>query len=133
MAFKWYFFSMSSIGVYTEFCPLFMKQLGLSSRQIGITNLFGLENILISLLLLVADRYRSRYLLLWIVSSLSVICCLLTTLPILVSLPTCFKDQATRRSNDSSKFTEVWFHAQSVSLIFMVIKFKLLSCVCSYA
>lgn len=67
-----------------------MKQLGLSSDQIGMTGLFGIPLVTVPLIFLVADRYRVRMLITWIVAPLSAISCLLLVLPIFVSLPTCF-------------------------------------------
>ena len=101
VALKWYFFTMASVSVYEEFSHVFMKQFGLNSQQIGITNLGGVQHIFIPLLLYVGDRYRVRNLVIWIVSLLSAISSLLLLLPIVVSLPSCFGTKST--SNNSSK------------------------------
>lgn len=77
-AFKWYYFATAGATVYLEFYNLFMKQLGLSSRQIGMTSLFGLHLIFAPLL---------------------VISCLLPVLPIVVPMPTCFGSDS--KSNSS--------------------------------
>ena len=90
IALKWYFFSSSSFTVYSEFCNIFMKQLGLSAKQIGITNILGVQHVFIPLVLFLGDRYRARSLVMWIVSALSVVACLLLLLPLVVPLPTCF-------------------------------------------
>ena len=99
VAFKWYFFTISSFGVYAEFSHLYMKQLGLSPQQIGMANLFGVQQIFIPLVLLMGDRYRVRSLIIWIVSCLSVISSLLPLLPIVVSLPTCFEMNSSLKSS----------------------------------
>ena len=101
LAFKWYFLSSAGAVIYEEFFHVFMKQLGFSPQQIGISNLFGVQHIFIPLLLYVGDRYRVRDRIIWIVSSVSVINCLLPLLPIVVSLPTCFETKST--FNNSGK------------------------------
>ena len=101
VALKWYFFTTASISVYEEFSHVFMKQFGLNSQQIGITNLCGVQHIFIPLLLYVGDRYRVRNLVIWIVSPLLAISSLLLLLPIVVSLPTCFGTKS--GSNNSCK------------------------------
>lgn len=98
IAFKWYFFVISSFGVYAEFSHLCMKQLGLNPKQIGMTNIFGIQHMFITLVLFVDDRYRVRCLIIWIVSCLSVMNCLLPLLPIVVSLPTCFETSSSLKS-----------------------------------
>lgn len=101
VAIKWYFFASSSFTVNNEFFHIFMKQLGLSAQQIGMTNLFGVQHALIPLILFLGDRFRARSLTIWIVSALSVVICLLPLLPLVVPLPTCFETKSV--SNDSSK------------------------------
>ena len=91
IAFKWYFFTICSFNDYAEFYHLFLKQLGLNPHQIGMTNLFGVQQIFIPLVLLIGDRYRVRNLIIWIASCLAVISCLLPLLPIVMSLPMCFE------------------------------------------
>ena len=98
IAFKSYFFTISSFALYAEFSHLYMKQLGLNPRQIGMTNCFGVQQIFVSLVLLVGDRYRVRSLIIWIVSCLSVVNFLLPLLPIVVSLPTCFEIHSSLKS-----------------------------------
>ena len=98
IAFKWYFFTISSLGVYAEFYHLYMKLLGLNPRQIGMANVFGVQQIFVPLVLLLGDRYRARNLIIWILSCLCVINCLLPLLPIVVSLPTCFEMNSSTKS-----------------------------------
>ena len=105
IAFKWYFFTISSLGVYAEFYHLYMKQLGLNPSQIGMANVFGVQHIFVPLVLLMGDRYRARNLIIWIVSCLCSINCLLPLLPIVVSLPTCFEMNS---SVKSCKFVSVF-------------------------
>ena len=93
IAIKWYFFSTSSYTVYNEFSHVFMKQFGLTSKQIGISNLFGVQHLFIPLILYFGDRFRARSLVIWIASILSVLICLLPLLPLVVSLPTCFQTE----------------------------------------
>ena len=101
VALKWFFFTTAGVTVYEEFFHVFMKQLGFSPQQIGISNLFGVQHIFIPLLLYVGDKYRVRNRIIWIVSSVSIINCLIPLLPIVVSLPTCFETRS--RSNNSGK------------------------------
>ena len=99
IAYMWYFFAISGVLVYVEFSHLFMKQLGLRARQIGMTNLYGVQHVFTPLLLYIGDGYRVRGLMIWTVSSLLAVSCLLPLLPIFVSLPTCFGTNS--RSNSS--------------------------------
>ena len=108
IALKWYFFTLSSLAVFGEFFHLFMKQLGFNPKQIGITTLFGVPNLLVPLFNLVGDKFRARRDVLWIMSGCAIIDCILPLLPLLVSLPTCF---GTLQSIDS---TEILVKAQSV-------------------
>ena len=101
IAIKWYFFCSSSLTVYNEFCHILMKQLGLNAQQIGFTNFFGVQHMLIPFILLLGDKFRARSFVIWSVSLLSVINCALPILPYAVSLPTCFVTE----SNNSSKIT----------------------------
>ena len=105
IAFKWYFFTRACIAVYAEFSHIFMKQLGLSSDQIGMSGFFGIHLVFAPLLFLVADRYRVRKLITWIVAPLSAISCLLLVLPIVVSLPTCTCFGTNLTSTSSGRFT----------------------------
>ena len=105
LAFKWYFIGRSGLLVYLEFSHLFMKQLGLSSLQIGMTNLCGVQDLLCPLLLFLGDRYRARSLMIWIATSLLVVLCLLPLLAIVVSLPTCFGENLAL--NNSGRLTSV--------------------------
>ena len=105
IAFKWYFFTRACPAVCAEFSHLFMKQLGLTSDQIGVAGFFGVHMIFVPLLFLVADRYRVRKLITWILAPLSAISYLLLVLPIFVSLPTCFATSL--RFNGSGRFTKV--------------------------
>ena len=98
IAFKWYFFTISSLGVYAEFYHLYMKQLGLNPRQIGMANVFGVQQTVVPLVLLLGGRYRARNLIIWIVSCLCIINCLLPLLPIVVSLPTGFEMNSSTKS-----------------------------------
>jgi MFS family permease len=91
IALKWYFFTSASLMVYDEFFNLFMKQLGLTSQQIGATTLLGVQHLFIPLLLLIGDKFRARKLLVWIVTIVAVINCILPLLPLVVDLPTCFQ------------------------------------------
>jgi hypothetical protein len=110
VALKWYFFTTASVSVYEEFSHVFMKQFGLNSQQIGITNLCGVQHIFIPLLLYVGDRYRVRNLVIWIVSPLLAISSLLLLLPVVVSLPTYFGTNS--GSNNSCKTIYQCFHLQ---------------------
>ena len=89
IAFKWYYVTRAGAAAFLELFHIFVKQLGLGSHQIGMTGLFGLHLVFVPILFLVADWYRVRILLTWIVSSLLVISCLLPLLPVVVSLPSC--------------------------------------------
>ena len=109
IAFKWYFFTISSLGVYAEFYHLYMKQLGLNPSQIGMANVFGVQHIFVPLVLLMGDRYRARNLIIWMVTCLCVVSCLLPLLPIVVSLPTCFEMNS---SVNSCKFVSVSYNYQ---------------------
>ena len=100
-AFKWFFFSSSGTSVYAEFFHVFLKQLGLNSQQIGLTNLFGALCILVPLFLFIGDRYRARNLISWIILCFAFVTPLLPILPIIMSLPTCF--QTGKIFNNSSK------------------------------
>ena len=90
LALKWFFFATGGYPCYAGFFNVFMKQLGLSSQQIGLTNLFGVQSAFVPFLLYVADKYRLRYLTVWMVTIIAVVTCLLVVLPIVVSLPSCF-------------------------------------------
>ena len=127
VALKWYFFTTASVSVYEEFSHVFMKQLGLNSQQIGITNLCGVQHIFIPLLLYVGDRYRVRNLVIWIVSSLLAISSLLLLLPVVVSLPSCFGTKS--GSNNSCKTIYI---SVRQCLLMETIRFIPLECVLAY-
>ena len=96
IALKWYFFTSASLIVYDEYSNLYMKQLGFTSQQIGVTTLFGVQHLFIPLLLTIGDKFRVRKVLAWIVTIIAIINCSLPLLPLIVNLPTCFQ---TFRSN----------------------------------
>ena len=91
VALKWYFFTSASFIVYEEYCSLFMKQLGFTSQQIGVTTLLGVQHLFIPLLLAIGDKFRVRKLLVWIVTIIAIVNCSLPLLPLIVDLPTCFE------------------------------------------
>ena len=107
LSFKWYFFTTASFALFEEFFYVFMKQLGLSPMQIGITNLFGVQHIFLPIVLYLADKYRVRKQVISVASSICVVNCLLPLLPMIVPLPTCFETES--KSNISSKFTVTFF------------------------
>jgi hypothetical protein len=67
-----------------------MKQLGLSPRQIGFTNLMGVSNIIIPSCLFISDKFRARKLLVTIGLVFLVVCYFLPLLPLIVSSPAIF-------------------------------------------
>ena len=91
IALKWYFFTSASLVVYDEYSHLYMKQLGFTSQQIGITTLLGVQHLFIPLLLTIGDKFRVRKVLAWIVTIIAIINCSLPLLPLIVNLPTCFQ------------------------------------------
>ena len=111
LSFKWYFFTTASFALCEEFFYVFMKQLGFRPQQIGIMNSFGIQHILLPILLYVADKYRARKLVIWTASSICIVNCLLPVFPLIMPLPTCFETKS--RSNISSKF----IHVGSIQLL----------------
>ena len=91
IALKWYFFTSASLMVYDEYCHLYMKQLGFTSQQIGVTTLLGLQHLFIPLLLTIGDKFRARKQIAWIVTIIAIVNCSLPLLPLIMNLPTCFK------------------------------------------
>ncbi|CAB4014681.1 Hypothetical predicted protein [Paramuricea clavata] len=85
---KWYYFwCVGSVVVYSEFSHLYMKQLGLSPRQIGFTNLVGVPSLFIPLCLFIGDKFRARKLLVTIGLVFLVVCYFLPLLPLIFSSP----------------------------------------------
>lgn len=90
IAIKWYFFATSSFTVNNEFFYVYMKQFHFNSKQIGFSNLFGVQHVFIPLVLHIADRYQVRILIMWIASFAAAVSSLLPLLPLTYSLPTCY-------------------------------------------
>ena len=91
IALKWfYFWSVGSAIIYSEFSNICMKQLGLSPRQIGLTNLMGVSNLFIPSCLFIGDKFRARKLLVIIGLVFLVVCYFLPLLPFTVSSPAIF-------------------------------------------
>ena len=106
IALKWYFFcAPSSIYLYGEYFSLYMKQLGFNSEQIGLTNLFGVTQLLIPLCLFFSERFRARKAVAVFATLGTAVCCSLPLLAIVIPemKPICHSKADVVKSNDSLK------------------------------
>ena len=91
LALKWSFlFFLAGEIVFIEYFNLYMKQLGLSTSQIGFTTLFGLLQLSAPMCAFLGDRFRARKLIFAATTAVLFLTTLGPLLPIVVSLPTCF-------------------------------------------
>ena len=108
---KWFYFNcVGSVILYSEFCHLFLKQLGFNPQQIGLTTLIGAPHILVPLFLLIADKFRARKLVASVASVGVIFTCLLPLLALIVPLPTCFAaNSQTANSQTANHSTDTPF------------------------
>jgi hypothetical protein len=85
VALKWYFFSCGgTVGFFSEYFNLFMKQLGFNPGQIGLTALFGIPHLLIPLCLLFGEKLRARMIVAVFGTLAASVCCMLPLLSLVV-------------------------------------------------
>ena len=97
IALKWHFFSyVSGANAYLDYANLFMKQLGFNPAQIGLTNLFGLPNLLIPLCLYLGEKFRARKTVVVVVTAGQSMLCILPLLSLIVPAlqPRCASETA---------------------------------------
>ena len=97
---NWLFFGSGKI-VFTEYCNLYMKQLGLNPSQIGFTTLFGVMHLFLPLLGLLGDRFRARKLIFTAMTPVLFLTSLAPLFPLVVSLPTCFAKKSESAMNQT--------------------------------
>ena len=110
LALKWSFlFFLAGEIVFIEYFNLYMKQLGLSTSQIGFTTLFGLLQLSAPMCAFLGDRFRARKLIFAATTAVLFLTTLGPLLPIVVSLPTCFGKKNESSINQASHLSKDYY------------------------
>lgn len=90
LAIKWsYFFFISSLLAFQEYLPLYLKQLGFTASQVGLSTLMGIPLLFAPLFGFLGDRFRARKLVLVTLLLLLILILLAPLLPLVSPLGKC--------------------------------------------
>ena len=119
---NWLFFGSGKI-IFTEYCNLYMKQLGLNSLQTGFTTLFGVMYLLLPLLGFLGDKFRARKLIFTAMTPVLFLTTLAPLLPLVVSFPTCFAEKSESAMNQTGHHSKEYLQ-NTVNMITSDVSFN---------